>query len=474
MSINEENIEIIILDYFEGNLLPNQIDELFAFLNLNLNWKKVFDEFVLITLDEEAIILKQDFKLNLKKSEFDSNLINEVNIDDYFARSIEDDLNENEKYALYEFLEKNPQYIADYKLYKLTKLDIDKSINFKYKSFLRFDVNQEVNIGNIDLFLIKQLENDLTPSEEKAVNIFLYQYPQYLKDKKLYSYTKLLIEEQVLYPFKNRIKKELKTPIFTLFVKYSSVAAVILLATFYVNINNIVNSDFNQFMSINDTKDIIKNISIDLDNRSEYIEPSQTNSLKSFASNSPYNSKEDNYKNDFEEYIQVQNVTQAVLNNKKSIDASEPNINDYYYTQKPGISNKKIYKNIQESNKSISNLETNDHFEKTTISDISNLKPEEKIYINNYYTSSIKATTHLPDLSNFIIEKINEKAGTDLVEKTEGNKNTLNWRNVLYATVKLIKEKTQNSSIIKRKDQETSEIIAIKIGDIEIGRSFSK
>ena len=96
MSINEENIEIIILDYFEGNLLPNQIDELFAFLNLNLNWKKVFDEFVLITLDEEAIILKQDFKLNLKKSEFDSNLINEVNIDDYFARSIEDDLNENE------------------------------------------------------------------------------------------------------------------------------------------------------------------------------------------------------------------------------------------------------------------------------------------------------------------------------------------------------------------------------------------
>ena len=241
MSINEENIEIIILDYFEGNLLPNQIDELFAFLNLNLNWKKVFDEFVLITLDEEAIILKQDFKLNLKKSEFDSNLINEVNIDDYFARSIEDDLNENEKYALYEFLEKNPQYIADYKLYKLTKLDIDKSINFKYKSFLRFDVNQEVNIGNIDLFLIKQFENDLTPSEEKAVNIFLYQYPQYLKDKKLYSYTKLLIEEQVLYPFKNRIKKELKTPIFTLFVKYSSVAAVILLATFYVNINNNLN-----------------------------------------------------------------------------------------------------------------------------------------------------------------------------------------------------------------------------------------
>jgi hypothetical protein len=50
----------------------------------------------------------------------------------------------------------------------------------------------------------------------------------------------------------------------------------------------------------------------------------------------------------------------------------------------------------------------------------------------------------------------------------------LNWRNVLYATVKLIKEKTQNSSIIKRKDQETSEIIAIKIGDIEIGRSFLK
>ena len=80
----------------------------------------------------------------------------------------------------------------------------------------------------------------------------------------------------------------------------------------------------------------------------------------------------------------------------------------------------------------------------------------------------------MTDLSNFIIEKINEKAGTDLVEKMEGNKNTLNWRNVLYATVKLIKEKTQNSSIIKRKDQETSEIIAIKIGDIEIGRSFSK
>ena len=53
MKISNENYEIWFLDYYEGQLAPEQVQELMNFLELNLDLKEEFEQFENITLIPE-------------------------------------------------------------------------------------------------------------------------------------------------------------------------------------------------------------------------------------------------------------------------------------------------------------------------------------------------------------------------------------------------------------------------------------
>jgi hypothetical protein len=132
MKINKNNYEAFFLDYHEGNLPPEQVEELMVFLQLYPHLKESFTDFEPVLLpDADAIEFEN--KAALKKH----SLITSENCDDFFIRYVENVLNAEEQKQLQAFLNINPIYNKEFALFKKTKLLADTAIVFEGKSQLK-------------------------------------------------------------------------------------------------------------------------------------------------------------------------------------------------------------------------------------------------------------------------------------------------------------------------------------------------
>ena len=141
MDINKNNYEAFFLDYYEGNLAPQQVAELMLFLEEHPGLKKEFSAFEnisLTTLETLPLNLNKEFvfegKEKLKKTEIE---INPSNYEYYIIATIENTIALPEKKKLQEFLEKNQEYNKEAELYKKTILYVDKTIVFENKNELK-------------------------------------------------------------------------------------------------------------------------------------------------------------------------------------------------------------------------------------------------------------------------------------------------------------------------------------------------
>jgi len=68
MKINRDNYEAYFLDYYEGQLSPDMIEEVMLFVKQNPELKNIFDEFEAISLvaDQDIVF---DNKSSLKKNQ---------------------------------------------------------------------------------------------------------------------------------------------------------------------------------------------------------------------------------------------------------------------------------------------------------------------------------------------------------------------------------------------------------------------
>lgn len=205
MKINSENCEAWFLDYYEGNLSKEGVEELFAFLVLNPELRDVFDSYDEVSFSPDKQI-GFDRKQELKKPVDVSIGINESNYEEYFVSHVEGLLDANGKAEVEKFLVHFPAKREELELLEKAILFPDESIVFEHKDALR----KSILIGqeNFDEMAIASVEGLLNKEEEKAFSVSLAANAEQQKAYLLYQQTKLSADASIVFEDKESLKRK--------------------------------------------------------------------------------------------------------------------------------------------------------------------------------------------------------------------------------------------------------------------------
>lgn len=130
MKITRENYESFFLDYLEGNLKENQIDEFLDFLEQNADLKKELHQFENLNLPEEQILFSEKKKLYKSASE------QKIMLENKFVAYLEGDLENEDRLAFEAYLARRPELQKEYNLFTKTRLVPESGIRFSHKQKL--------------------------------------------------------------------------------------------------------------------------------------------------------------------------------------------------------------------------------------------------------------------------------------------------------------------------------------------------
>ncbi len=220
MNINRNNYESFFLDYFDGSLSSDQVEQLFVFLSNNNDLKIEFDDFENISLCDEKVQFPD--KKSLKKQ-----LISIEDFNKYCIDKIEGNISADKEILLNDYLKKNPDKQNEYNIFKKTKLYPDLSVVFDNKQVLK-----KLNFNkDFDQICVANLENDLTLAEKNRFAKFLNKNPQKQKEYNLFKKTILTSDKSIVFEDKMLLKKYFVSKhnkIKTIFSYVSAAAAVVL------------------------------------------------------------------------------------------------------------------------------------------------------------------------------------------------------------------------------------------------------
>jgi len=136
IDINRANYEEYVIDYLEGSLNTFERDCFDDFLGNNPDIKEEISSVNDITLKADKNIFSK--KDNLKKRPIISiNSINEDNYEEYFIANYENDLSDEEKKTLSQFLNKNPNLKQEFEIHNKLKLVPVGDVIFSDKNLLK-------------------------------------------------------------------------------------------------------------------------------------------------------------------------------------------------------------------------------------------------------------------------------------------------------------------------------------------------
>lgn len=211
MNINKNNYEAYFLDYHEGNLSPQEVADLFLFLEEHPELKKELDDFENVTLDDFSAPVFEN-KESLKKN------ITPDNREDYFIRAIEGNLDANEIILLQTFLTEHPEFLKEFKLFEKTKLQADTSLVFENKPELK-------QLTETDQQLIAAIEGLLTKKEQTQLEKDLAHNTELKKEFIRYQQTKSTADTTILFANKQDLKRK-ERKVVPLFYYISAAAAI--------------------------------------------------------------------------------------------------------------------------------------------------------------------------------------------------------------------------------------------------------
>ena len=136
MKITRVNYELFFINYFDGNLSPDEIDELMLFLKVNPDLEDELLNFQNIDLSNKEEVHYEN-KNNLKKTISDKKSINSDNINEFLIAYIEKDLSALDKARVEKFLKENPGYKKSLYTFRKTVLVPDLSVTFFDKKTLK-------------------------------------------------------------------------------------------------------------------------------------------------------------------------------------------------------------------------------------------------------------------------------------------------------------------------------------------------
>ncbi|OFX62330.1 MAG: hypothetical protein A2046_07385 [Bacteroidetes bacterium GWA2_30_7] len=135
MNINRDNYEQYFIDYYDENLSKSQIDELFIFLEANVDAKNEF-----FAYSQEIILIPENISFDAKnqlKQITNDTVISKDNFEKFCVAQIEDDLNKHQQLEFEQFVNTQEIYLKEYNLYKKTILKVDENIVFNHKHELK-------------------------------------------------------------------------------------------------------------------------------------------------------------------------------------------------------------------------------------------------------------------------------------------------------------------------------------------------
>jgi len=130
MKITRENYESFFMDYIEGNLPENMIDQFLDFLNQNPDLKEELHQFEEVTLPEESVVF-QEKQLLHKSLASDKQLL-----DNKAIAYLEGDMDIHESRAFGAYLNQHPELQKEYKQLEKTRLVPDFSVRYTAKNKL--------------------------------------------------------------------------------------------------------------------------------------------------------------------------------------------------------------------------------------------------------------------------------------------------------------------------------------------------
>ncbi|MBN2611795.1 MAG: hypothetical protein JXB00_09600 [Bacteroidales bacterium] len=135
MTINRNNYEVYIIDYYDGKLTPVESAELLFFLSQNPELEEEFNMFSDNKLVSETQQLND--KVHLYKHFSDIEEINDSNFEELCIAFAEGELDKNTGQKLLYYLDKKPRKKLDFELYQKVRLNPDLSLTYPHRNKLK-------------------------------------------------------------------------------------------------------------------------------------------------------------------------------------------------------------------------------------------------------------------------------------------------------------------------------------------------
>ena len=241
MKINRDNYEAYFLDYHEGQLSPEMVQEVLWFVENNPEVQDIFNEFEAVSLvsDQDIVFEK---KSALKKNDISAtSTIHELNYNEFLISEAEGLLSIEQLQSLNEFIALNPALAKERKLFSLAHLHPDNEIVFENKESLKklaIPVG-EINADTYEGFMAREREGELNEIEKLWFAGFMQFNPHLEKDRKLYQHTILQAEKDLVFADKNSLKHTATPLRRILYYSISVAASLALLVSVYFSYNKI-------------------------------------------------------------------------------------------------------------------------------------------------------------------------------------------------------------------------------------------
>ncbi len=128
--------------------------------------------------------------------------INRNNYEAFFLDYHEGNLAPQQVAELLLFIEQHPELKEEFESFENFSLENFSDISFGDTSGLK----KQITIENKNEYFIRAIENNLNPTEQQLVDLFLIQHPQYKTDFELFQKTKLTADLSVVFEDKDVLK----------------------------------------------------------------------------------------------------------------------------------------------------------------------------------------------------------------------------------------------------------------------------
>lgn len=203
--IDHTNYEAWLLDRLDGMLTPDQERELDAFLVLYPELAPVVDDLPTVTTIADQLSTAE--KEGLKRALPPTGPISRVNAEDHIIARLEGDLGAKELVALSAYLREHPELQRVERLYTLTRSEsISERFTGKRELERHYPPISDLSAFTLTDHLVAQLEGDLEPAQEQALEVYLSQHPEARQQQRLVQAARISAEN-IPYRSKSELKK---------------------------------------------------------------------------------------------------------------------------------------------------------------------------------------------------------------------------------------------------------------------------